>query len=406
MTAQIENSEFYLIKTAALSCALILVNYIGWSLNWPSIYKIIPVILLLVIISLFLVRSPFLNCLPIKIFIASIALISLSTPTLGWDARSIWLFHAKRIFIENNIYAQLDGYLGWSHNDYPVLVPALSATLAKIIGRWNEVFPKFSSVLMFVPPILVLSSALKHNIQRLLFFNLLLFVLFKHFINGYMDGILAIYFTTASYLIYLLTKSGGVNDFNKEQRLWLYLLAVSVFSILTVIKNEGMVLFGVLVAAIVLTKMISRKTKLTPAIVIMFLMSLTPVIVWKTVCSQNNIGNDLSQSDLLMQLMGRVLIMDNYLKIFMALFFNLKFVLPLTLFIYVSRESYFRNETIFVYLSSLLYVGILFFVYLSTPAELVWHLKTSASRTISPIGLSLGFYALLFFQSRGNDGAV
>lgn len=401
MTAQTENIDFYLIKTATVLTASIIANYILWSLNAPTSYKIIPVILMLATISFFLIKPPFLNYLPIKLFFIFIALVSMGSPTNAWDARSIWLFHAKRIFIENNLYAQLDGYGGFSHNDYPVLIPALSATLAKIVGYWNEVFPKFSSILAFIPAILLLSSVLKYRLQQLLLCNLLLFVLYKHFINGYMDGILAIYFTTASLLVYILTGPVGKNTFNSEQRAWLYFLAAFIFSALTMIKNEGLVLFIVLISATFLTRIIFQKTEIAAATVIIFLVSLVPIVIWKIICSKSDVSNDLTQSDLATHLMGRVFSIGDYLKIFAALILNLKFILPLILFIFVSRDPKCRIGIMLIAFSSLLYFCVLFAVYLSTSADLVWHLKTSASRTILPISLSLSFYVLLFSKIGG-----
>lgn len=399
MTAQTENIDFYLIKIATMLSALLLGNYVLWSLNAPVIYKTILVIVMFAVIGYFLIKPPFKEYWPIKIFIISIVLISLGSPSKEWDARSIWLFHAKRIFFDNNLYAQLDGYCGWSHNDYPVLIPALSASLAKIIGYWNEVFPKLSSILAFIPAILLLSSVLKHRFKQLLLCNLLLFILYKHFISGYMDGILAIYFTAASLLIYLLTAPAGERlDLNSNQRLWLYLSSFFVFSSLTLIKNEGLVLFVVLVSAAFLTRIIFRKTRITATTIIIFLVSLAPIAIWKIVCAKSGVNNDLAGSNLTTQLMGRVFLIGAYLKIVAALVFNSRVYLPLMLFIFVAKDLKYRTGVIFIAFSSLLYFCILFAVYLSTPAELVWHLNTSASRTISPIGLILGFYALLFFK--------
>jgi hypothetical protein len=280
-----------------------------------------------------------------------------------------------------------------------VLIPALSATLAKIVGYWNEVFPKLSSILAFIPAILLLSSMLKHRFKQLLLCNLLLFILYEHLISGYMDGILAIYFTAASLLIYLLTApTGERSDLDSSQRLWLYLSSFFVFSSLTLIKNEGLVLFVVLVSAAFLTRIIFRKTKITATTIIIFLVSLAPIAIWKIVCAKSGVNNDLASSNLTAQLMGRVFLIGAYLKIGAALILESRVYLPLILFIFVARDIKHRTGVIFIAFSSLLYFCVLFAVYLSTHAELGWHLSTSASRTILPIGLSLGFYALLFFR--------
>jgi len=89
-------------------------------------------------------------------------LISLGSPVADWDARSIWLFNAKRIFYNQNL-ASYTNYLGseFSHLDYPILIQTLSASLATLIGKWNEVFPKISSIIFALPAMLVISKIIK-----------------------------------------------------------------------------------------------------------------------------------------------------------------------------------------------------------------------------------------------------
>ena len=40
----------------------------------------------------------------IKATIIIYSIISLGSPLIEWDARGIWLFHAKRIFFDENVY--------------------------------------------------------------------------------------------------------------------------------------------------------------------------------------------------------------------------------------------------------------------------------------------------------------
>ena len=44
--------------------------------------------------------------------------------SLGWDARSIWFFHARMLVAGGDEYVELARVHGWSHPDYPPLVPA------------------------------------------------------------------------------------------------------------------------------------------------------------------------------------------------------------------------------------------------------------------------------------------
>ena len=128
-------------KIALVLSFLILNNYLLLSLNFPQLLIKINFIIFLVIVLVFyfqnLLENPFL-----KIFFLFIVFISLGTPTFEWDPRSIWLFHAKRIFYDQSIFSVMDNYAGFSRNDYPNLAPAFASSLAFLVGHWNEVFPK------------------------------------------------------------------------------------------------------------------------------------------------------------------------------------------------------------------------------------------------------------------------
>ena len=180
---------------------LILNNIILIGLNFPAIILKINLLLFLFILLFFYFNKPNENWY-LKIFFIFILLISLGTPTFEWDPRSIWLFHAKRIFYDNSIFSISDNYASFSHNDYPNLVPALASSLAKTIGYWNEVFPKLAFTLMFLPPLIIIHFFLK-GAQYLIFLSIILFIIGKYLFNGWADGLVAVYFGISSFLMYL-----------------------------------------------------------------------------------------------------------------------------------------------------------------------------------------------------------
>jgi hypothetical protein len=151
-------------KITLIASLLILSNLILIGLSFPEIILKINLLFFLLILLFFYFNKPKEN-LYLKIFFLLILLISLGTPTFEWDPRSIWLFHAKRIFYDNSIFSVADNYAPFSHNDYPNLVPALASSLATLIGHWNEVFPKIAFTLMFFPPLLT-SYIFKKNIRN------------------------------------------------------------------------------------------------------------------------------------------------------------------------------------------------------------------------------------------------
>ncbi len=113
-----KNPHNLLVNVAlTLHCALIGI-YLFWLLSLPpalSRFLAISLVLLLILSSIWLIKKIQFTWPLLVFFLIGLA-ISLSTGTIGWDARLTWLFHAKRIFYENNLYAQLDNYSN-GHND-------------------------------------------------------------------------------------------------------------------------------------------------------------------------------------------------------------------------------------------------------------------------------------------------
>ena len=105
-----EASVYFAIAVALLT--LNFLNVAAWSLGY-YINPITPVFLISVFFVFCLKKSD--NAKIILIIFLLATYVILSSPVTAWDARSIWFFHAKRIFFDNSLYAQLDGYAGWSH---------------------------------------------------------------------------------------------------------------------------------------------------------------------------------------------------------------------------------------------------------------------------------------------------
>ena len=143
-----------------LSCSislLIFLNYFLWSINSYQIIKFINFFTLLFFLFYFFVHKKFNNYNFLKFIIISLLILSLGSVTVDWDARSMWAFHAKRIFLDNNLYAGFDNYTQPFYA-YPLLPASLSATLAQIIGHWNEIFPKSTNILVLAPALFVQCS--------------------------------------------------------------------------------------------------------------------------------------------------------------------------------------------------------------------------------------------------------
>ena len=228
---------------------LILLNYFVMFVNY-NVY-IIKIIFSLYILTVlfFFVYKP-LNFFHLKITLIVLMIITLGNPTYYWDAWAIWLFHAKRIFFEQSIIAQLDGYAMWTHNDYPVIAPTFAASLATLVGGWNNIFPKLAFLLMFFPP-LILSIKIFNVVYHLLFLILVLFILNLQLVFGLVEGLVAIYFTLSSYLVYDIF-------INKQNSFYYLFITFCFFIILSLLKNEGIVMIIILLTIIIVISVIFK----------------------------------------------------------------------------------------------------------------------------------------------------
>ena len=96
------NTNFH-EKIALILSFLILNNYFFLSINFPQLLIKINYLTFLFVLIIFYFKN-FLDNPFLKISFLFIIFISLGTPTFEWDARSIWLFHAKIMFYGESIF--------------------------------------------------------------------------------------------------------------------------------------------------------------------------------------------------------------------------------------------------------------------------------------------------------------
>ena len=382
------NSNFH-EKIVLVLSFLILNNYLILSLNFPQLLIKINFIIFLTTVLIFYAKN-FLENPFLKIFFLFIIFISLGTPTFEWDARSIWLFHAKRIFFDQSIFSVIDNYAEFSHNAYPALAPAFASSLALLVGHWNEVFPKLSFTLMFLPPLILSYSFLKDT-RYLIYLSIVFFTIGKFLFNGWADGLVAIYFGLSAFLMYLLF----IVDTNfYRNKLFFYLLAFCFFISLTLIKNEGTALLFTLFVTTFFIKLYKGELRKDISKLIFLSISFIPIILWNLFCYSKGIGNDYINTNILLNLLPRLDDLNNYKLISYFLFLNEKFLIALIFFI-VSFWVHPNKELFsFVTIITTMYIFILFFIYLSTPFDFYWQLDSSAARVIRSLSFLLAFFGL------------
>lgn len=321
----------------------------------------------------------------VVIWIASIAflLLVLGHPVSDWDARSIWFFHAKRIFIDDNLYAQLDNYGSFSHNDYPVLVPALAASFAKGVGHWNEIFPRTASVFVVLPPLLLMGRLISNKTVFNAIFAAILLISRHILINGYMDGILAMYFASSCLMLMQMysTKWAGQESNITQEEIVLALMSASML----LLKNEGSI-----TALLVWACLLPLNYRRWRGLVLSCLPFLFFFLIWKLQVLEFNVGNDLMSKGIFSRFSARVKNIPELVLIgksalnqtwiyliimFGALMFFYRFRMP--------------KQLLVVLCLPIAYAASVSMAYVITPNDLNWHLATSADRVYLVFNLSV-----------------
>jgi len=375
---------------------LILNNYLLLSLNFSLLLIKINFLIFLVTVLIFYSKNFFENPF-LKIFFLFIIFICLGTPTFDWDPRSIWLFHAKRIFYDQSIFSVMDNYAGFSGNDYPNLAPAFASSLASLVGHWNEVFPKLSFALMFLPP-LILTYVFLKDTQYLIFLSIVFFTIGKYLFNGWADGLVAVYFCLSAFLMYLLIVSNN-NFFNKK--ILFYLIAFCFFVTLTLIKNEGIALLFILFATTFFIKLYKGELRKDISKLVLLSIAFLPIILWKLFCYSKGIGDHhYYNANMLLNLLARLDDLNNYKLILYFLLLNEKFLFSLLFFLisfWINRNKELLG---FVSIVAISYIFILLFLYLATPDDLYFHLNSSAARVIKSLSFLVAFFGLYNLTNR------
>jgi hypothetical protein len=320
------------------------------------------------------------------ILILTFAFLICGHPISDWDARSIWFFHAKRIFIDNNLYAQFDHYVGISHNDYPVLVPAIAASIAKVVGHWNEIFPRLAILPVIAAPFYIIAAIISEKIIFNMLNAMILLVTGVWLLNGYMDAIVGIYCGMACILltrIYAFDVSATAkNNFGRD-----FLSLILILASIMWLKNEGLLI--ALIAFLILLPKIYRRFYLC-------LLSSFPFMLfyglWKIPMRINQIHGDLFIGDILQRGLDRLGRRDEIAKIAGAVFEESKFYIIafFILILWSFRKGFFFRLLPAMTLITLYTAGVIA-IYFITPYDLSWHLETSAERVFLVPNLSVTF---------------
>ena len=398
--------DWNLIFLSFLISFCIFLNYFFWSVNFNQIIKSINFFTILFFLFYFFIGKKFKNYNYLRLFIISLLVLSLGSVTVDWDARSMWAFHAKRIFLDDNLYAGFDKYMPELMNAYPLLPASLSATLAQIIGHWNEIYPKSTNILVLLPALFVQCSFLKNNKSILLWLMFILLFTARNLVSGLMDGLVAMYFVTNCLIIYNLFIEEhlvyGKNsvEINKN-KITLFFSGVFCGIILSLLKNEGFVIIILLLLSTFLFKIYLKK-KIRKREIIFAILVFTPMFVWKLLATYNDVYALAIGFNSFDQIILRLSEINSYKLVFRYLLLNEKFIIALLIFFFCIYKNFQNNKLVysFVITNALMYYITLYIVYLSTPYDLSWHLIGSSTRVMPTMVMILIFFSISTFTKK------
>lgn len=326
-------------------------------------------------------------------FIAFLIITSLGTVASEWDAQAIWLFQAKKLFFDDTFWIAKDYYFqtigNFYHPYYPKFFQTIAASIAKSFGYWNEVLPKLASLVLIAPALIFISNKIKYKSQLILFLIFSLFILGRFFINGYIDGVIAIYFLTSMIIL--------KEYFEKNSSRQKIIFTASLFllnNILLALKEEGLAIVFTIAISLFFMAICKGRVEMSNKKNIQFLLIafLLPILIFiftfKIPLHEfipageiNKLMFDIDQIGMIFNYQ-KFLIIISYMKYDLIIF-------VLIFFVTLNQQKLLFYRVFFICI--FIYWAIIIYVYLIAPYDIEWHLATSYKRISMGIKLSLFF---------------
>jgi len=340
-----------------------------------SVPKLKPHLLILIVFFILLISG-------IIVFVY----LSLGTPHGSWDAWAIWNMRARFLFRGGVLWGDtFSNIIHWSHPDYPLLIPGAIARCWRYIGNETTVVPvliamlfTFAIVGLLVSSLSILRSKNQGLLAGLVILGTPFFI--AHGASQYADIPLGFFFLSTLVLLCL-------QDEMESSFFWLIMAgAMAGFAAWT--KNEGILFLVSVIIAYFIATIISKSFKGYLREVYYFVMGLAPVLVI-IIYFKVRIAppNDLIAGQGLHPTVERLTDLYRYLTVGRAFIsqlvrFSNGFIIVLIAYSLFLGMNFDRNKKGIVVSSivlCLMFVGY-FFVYITTPLNLNFHLGNSLNR--------------------------
>lgn len=308
-----------------------------------------------------------------------------------WDAWAIWASHAKVLTSEAHFTNLFTDKMSWTHPDYPLFLPANIAVIWKSIGFDSAFVPAILAYLTAIALVLtILTSFLEKKytiVGLLLFFAINCFdVLFPFVVSQYADSLFALFMVIPFVLMQHLPKDNPLKMFV----LIGFFVAASAW-----IKNEG-IMFIVLFSLVFSVKYY-RNFKFLAHFVLGAILPISVLIFFKLNYAPTNDLMDGTLNESIVKLEN----IENYKTI---LEYAYTFIIENCKLLYMSLIAILFINYKYCYSFCFLIIfgllGAYFFVYVTTPHNIMWHLNTSFDRLMHQVTPILLYSIFIAFAER------
>lgn len=338
-------------------------------------------------------------------------LISLNNPHGYWDAWAIWNLKARFLVRSGDQIAfAFSELIGWSHPDYPLLLPCNISKIWSLLGNESLLVPILIAFLFTITTIGLIFSALSYmqsRYQALLACLVLLTIgsFFERGADQMADVPIGLYYL-ATIIIYCIF------HFEHEKSLNYVLLAGIVAGFAAWTKNEGMLFLIVVILTRFLIRFPHDGLRSFLKEISVFFCGAAPILLLLIFFKiKFTPPSDIISGQSFEVTLSRLFDFSRYLVVGKS-FINESFdivhdrVIFIPLFIifwgFSTDKKNRRGIWNAMYILSFMLAGY-FFVYIITPHELYWHLKTSLGRLFLQLLPSTIF---LFFMTIANPNEV
>ncbi len=322
-----------------------------------------------------------------------------------WDAWAMWNLKTKFLLFSQTPWQDILSGLNWhTHPDYPLFLPFVNVWIYSFFANNLFPIPLITSFLFTVSACLLVYAALKHlNLKPAGIFASLLLLSHPYFIfwstAQYADIVLAYYLLAAFVTMIIMMHL-------KDHRV--AILYGLFLGFLSFIKNEGMVMTGILASVttlyLIFDKTISKKTSwsLIRFMLIGLIVAALPTIIFKVFLAPPN--EDILPSLKAVQL--NITQAQKFLLIQKTVFNEIidkrwSFIWLLVILLGILKfPKLFYKENKIISFSIITYIAILIFIYLvNTNIDIHWWLSMSLERLYLQLLPSILFLSFFCYWS-------